>query len=80
MQRFALVTTADAKLSRWQIHAADCAEVVSKATQGLFIEFIVSLSLNALVQDELAVRPSDDCTEEDFQIMPCCRSAADQRP
>jgi len=42
---------------------------------GHFVDFVSAPSVELLIEDEMAVRKSENCRPEDFQVMPCCRSA-----
>jgi MEDS: MEthanogen/methylotroph, DcmR Sensory domain len=74
-RRFAIVTVGVPSLSRWQIHNSDCEDVSRWIRKGAFVEFVSSGSVEKLIA-ELAVRKDNGATEDDFQIMLCCRPAA----
>jgi len=74
-RRFAIVNVGVPALTRWQIHNSDCVDVSKFIRKGAFVEFVSSGSVEKLIA-ELAVRKYKGATEDDFQVMLCCRPAA----
>jgi hypothetical protein len=71
--RFAIVATTAPGLTRWQIHKSDCDDVSIWIEKGAVVEFVVSRSSENLIAEEIAVHQNKGATEDDFQIMACCR-------
>jgi hypothetical protein len=70
--RFAVVSTNQPGLSRWEIHTPECPDVHVWMHKGAFVEIVSANSPEALVHRELILWANAVCSKEDFQIMPCC--------
>ena len=71
--RFAIVTANASGVTRWQIHTSGCPDAGAAIREGTFVEFVSSRSAEDLIAEEIAVHKNKGATEDDFQIMPCCR-------
>jgi hypothetical protein len=72
MLRFSLVRTNHIGLTRWQIHKADCPDVIKLMKEGAFTEILSAPSAERIVESELDIHAKDGWTEYDYEIMPCC--------
>ena len=73
MRRFALVLMNDLALSRWEIHVAQCSDVMPLVRRGAFAQILSAESPEMVRQTELGISNGDGRIVTDFAIMPCCQ-------
>jgi hypothetical protein len=54
--RFALLTTRDPGLTRWQIHKSECSDVAVCIIKGGFVDLVSSRCAEDLIMEEIAVQ------------------------
>ncbi len=72
MSRFALIVTRNRALSKWQVHRAQCPDVLQMVSRGAFAQILSSKSAECLRQTELEIPANYNRTYNDCVIMPCC--------
>jgi hypothetical protein len=75
--RFAIVNIGVPGLTPWQVHKSGCADVSKWVNKGAFVKLVSSRSAENLIAEEIAFHKNKGITEDDFQIMSCCRTTAE---
>jgi hypothetical protein len=77
VRHFALVLTNNPELSRWQVHNPQCADASQMRERGAFVDYVSAQCPELLVKNELHLYSltalQEAWTEQDFQVMPCCK-------
>ena len=68
----ALIESIGVGLPRWEIHSAECDDVIKAIHRGSFAAIVTAVSPEALVLSDIYARHETGMEAEDSTVMSCC--------